>query len=504
MHNKIYIALMAVVFLAFAVVFDTMPRSTYSELEKRELASFPTFAWDKVASGDFTKNINSWFSDSEPFRDLFMTLSMEEKHLLALHIGDDDDQITFHASADAGNADGHADASADEQEMAERTVGEYRNEVTADENAKIANAGIIIVGSGEHTRALMAYGGSAKGGVQYAESANQYKQVFGPGVNVYCMVIPTAIDYYCPEKARQCTREERPTINNIYAHLSPDVHAVDVYSALARHAGEDIFLRTDHHWAPLGAYYAAQQFAKVAKVPFKPLASYERRVVHGYVGSMYGYSKDIALKKNPEDFVYYVPKGVTYTTYYIDYTIDKNYQVTGEGKWHKDKFFYRYADGNGGAYCTFMGSDSRITRVVTSTRNRRRVLILKDSFGNALPGYLFYSFEEIHVVDYRYFKKNMKDYVRANKITDILFANNIFNCYSSKISSKYMRFLTQQGGDFATPAATPAAAPGKHEDRGAAPMAVAPAGGAPAQTATPPAATPTEPKKPTALTDSLQ
>lgn len=104
-----------------------------------------------------------------------------------------------------------------------------------------------------------------------------------------------------------------------------------MYTTLGKHANEDIYLRTDHHWSPLGGYYAAQEFARVAGVPFKDLSHYERRVVHGYVGSMYGYSKDISVKNAPEDFVYYVPKGVEYTTTYTNYTINKNYQVTGEG-----------------------------------------------------------------------------------------------------------------------------------------------------------------------------
>ena len=64
-----------------------------------------------------------------------------------------------------------------------------------------------------------------------------------------------------------------------------------------KHVAEPIYLRTDHHWAPLGAYYAAQEFARVAKVPFKPLSNYERRVVRNFVGSMYGYAQDISIKK---------------------------------------------------------------------------------------------------------------------------------------------------------------------------------------------------------------
>ena len=448
-QNKIYIVLVTLLFAAFALVLNLFPRSAYSPLEKRELARFPEFSLDSLFSGAFTTSINSWYSDSEPFRDRFMQLSMKGKDLLRVVLGDEN--VTFHAAA--GPVEEGEET--DDLEMKERDVEEYHNNLTADEKAKIANKGIIIVGSGPNVRALMAYGGSSKGGVQYAEAANEYKRAFGSSVNVYCMVIPTAVDFYCPEKARRSSNPEQPTIRNIYSHLLPDVHAVDVYTALGKHAAEDIFLRTDHHWAPLGAFYAAEQFARVAGVPFKQLSSSERKVVHRFVGSMYGYSQDIALKNAPEDFVYYVPQGVDYTTTYTDYVINSNYEITAERKPYKGIFFYKYKDGSGGAYCTFMGGDTRITCVRTSQTNHRRVLILKDSFGNALPGYLFYSFEEIHVVDFRYFAKNMKDYVRENKITDILFANNIFNAYSNKICNKYVRFLNQPNGFYARSAAKP-------------------------------------------------
>jgi hypothetical protein len=194
----------------------------------------------------------------------------------------------------------------------------------------------------------------------------------------------------------------------------------------------------------LGAYYAAEEFAKVAGVPFKPLSSYERKAVRGYVGSMYGYSNDIALKRAPEDFVYYVPQNIDYETTYYGYNIDKKYKVTGVRAASKGPFFWKYKDGSGGAYCTYMASDCQIVKVQTGTKNKRRLIILKDSFGNLIPGFLFYSFEEIHVIDHRYFTRNMKDYVRNNKITDILFANNIFKAYDGSIKYQYTGFLTQK------------------------------------------------------------
>jgi len=447
-RDKIYVTIMAVLVLGLAVLFTTFPRSTFSELEKRELASFPPFTVDSLMDGSFTKDVSSWFSDSEPYRDVFMELSMQVKQWIKLTTSDDN--VTFHA-AETSLADQYeeTDTVPDLQAIMNDTLGVYENHVTADENAKIANAGIIIVGSGDSVRALMIYGGTGKGGTGYAEAANLYKKTFGEKVNVYCMVIPTAVEFYCPEKVRKHTHPERPTITNIHAHLSADVKPVDVYTPLGQHADEDIYLRTDHHWAPLGAYYAAQKFAQVAGVPFRDLTSYERKVVHGYVGSMYGYSKDISVKNAPEDFVYYVPQGVEYETTYVNFNIDANYRVTGEGKPYKATFFYHYKDGSGGAYCTFMGGDTKLTQVRTSTHNGRRVLILKDSFGNAIPGYLFFSFEEVHVVDFRYFPKNLMAYVEENNITDILFANNIFNAYSSHAYRNYARFLAQKAGTYA-------------------------------------------------------
>ena len=126
--------------MAFAIVFDTFPRSRISELEKRELATFPKYSVDKLKSGSFTSEISSWFSDSEPFRDDFMTLSMNIKDYLGLAASDD--QVTFHASSVPMESSKQSVKSKSIDQDENRVVGEYENDITADENAKIANAGI--------------------------------------------------------------------------------------------------------------------------------------------------------------------------------------------------------------------------------------------------------------------------------------------------------------------------------------------------------------------------
>lgn len=447
-RDKIYLTLVAALFATFTVVFDTFPRTRYSELEKREPLSFPHFSTDSLWSGAFAEGVGAWFSDSQPFRDDFMTFSMMVKDWATLKVGDDN--VTFHASTEGMEDFAGADVDVpveEPEEDDERNPESYVNKLTANEKAKVANAGIVIVGKDENVRALMCFGGSSKAGTPYARACNKYKQAF-PEVNVYCMVVPSAAAFYMPEKVSKMSRDQSATIRNIYNHLDSAVQAVDIYTVLGEHAGEDIYLRTDHHWSPLGAYYAARKFAEVAEVPFHDLDEegyYSTDTVHRFVGTMYGYSQDIAVKKAPEDFVYYMPLKAEYETTFQNYSIDENYQVTSVGRSHKEPYFKRFKDGSSMAYSTFMGGDTKLTQVRTNVGNGRRLVILKDSYGNALPGYLFYSFEEIHVVDGRYFTHNMKQYVHDNKITDILFANNIFQACGGRYRA-YEFFLTMPEG----------------------------------------------------------
>ena len=128
--GRFYTLFIILFFAAFAVVFNTFPRSVYSPLEKRELAQFPTFTWARLQSGAFTRDVSAWFSDSEPFRDHFMTLSMEVKHRLALSTGEEN--ITFHAATpDPETAGGNGSSANDlEAGASNPDIEPYRNNLT--------------------------------------------------------------------------------------------------------------------------------------------------------------------------------------------------------------------------------------------------------------------------------------------------------------------------------------------------------------------------------------
>ena len=325
----------------------------------------------------------------------------------------------------------------------ERFVPEYVNFVSPDWPARRGAGDSIVIGDGDLIRAMSPFRGTAEARRAYADVVNRYQAAFGGRVNVYCMPIPTASAFYTPYAAASWTDNQRLAIIDIFSRLDDRVRAVDAFTALGRHAGEPIYLRTDHHWAPLGAYYAAEAFARAAGIDFPRLNSYARRVVAGFNGTMYRVTKDSRLKHASEDFVYYLPTRVNYTADHITYTVAKGSRVVDSRGPEPCSFFIQYRDGSGLAYNTFMGGDYNTTHVKTSTANGRRLLLLKDSFGNAIPGYLFHGFEDIHVVDCRYFLRNIVDYVAEHRITDILFCNNLSHVCSPAVARNYERFLRQ-------------------------------------------------------------
>lgn len=461
--NAAYLASLLVTFEAICMGLLILPRSTESITEKRELAEFPELTPDSYFSGDFAEGVSEWFSDTVPFRDELTGISTELRELRGFR----QDGIRLHnvgtvqtstpeqstpeqpeepqQSAPEQSTSEQSAPTAEQPAVTERPVittaapdENQPEEINPDDAVTITNNGIAVVG----TRALMLYGGSYSVGERYAEVVNKYKQAL-PDVNVYSMVIPTSCEFYSPASVAAYCGSELDNINHVYGCLQNDVVSVDAYTPLSTHKNEDIYLRTDHHWAPLGAYYAAQAFAQAAGVPFEDISQYEQRVVHDYVGTMYGYTGDIVLKNNPEDFVYYVPKNVDYTTTYYDYIL-KDGKIVGAAEPYEANFFIKYGDGNGMAYCTFMGGDAKVVKVSSNAGTGRKLAIFKDSYGNALPGYLMGSFDEIYVIDMRYFTHNAVDFLTENGVTDVLFANNAFHAATASTVTYYDNFLTQQ------------------------------------------------------------
>lgn len=270
-------------------------------------------------------------------------------------------------------------------------------------------------------RGLPIFGGGT--GATYISSINEVKEKVGSQVNVFSMIVPTAGSFYMPKGITIARADEWDCIQNINSQLV-GIIPVDAYTALSKHTSEEIFARTDHHWMQLGAYYSAEEFVKTAviDVPFAPLSSYERHDVEGYLGFLYGQSNESKIMRdNPETFTYYIPPN-DFSTYYMN-PEDKDFV--------KASMFLKMATSD--SYSTFMGGDRKVVHVETDVTNGRKLLIVKDSYPNALVPCLTGSFQDIWTVDMRFLKDmehfphSISEIVKEQGITDVLFCMNTFS-----------------------------------------------------------------------------
>ena len=424
--KTIGVSLLSGVVVVVAVVLLLAPRSTISYEENRLLAEKPKFSLTSLLDGSYTSGWSEYYNDTVPFRSkLKKTISAmmqwtgvqsEEDTVFFGNVSQVKKKTTTPvATTESVETTVAVAAGSDETntEPAVTTTVVTTTEDPNDEPAAEIGEGIIL----DHKRAVCVYGGSFSVGQDYAETLNAYQQDLGSDVQVYSLVAPTAVSYYLPEEYANYTASETENIDNINSYLN-GVKPVDVYNALKPHTAEAIYARTDHHWLPLGAYYAAEAFARVADVPFASLSDYDTATKKDYVGSMYTYTESAVLLDNPEEFTYYIPKNKYKTTYYSTSFTDP---TEGDLLMNLDGY------DNSMYYLVFMGGDDKITHVETDCKNGRTLVIFKDSYGNALVPCLTSSFENIYVCDMRYFELNAIDFCKQVGCTDLLFAMNTFS-----------------------------------------------------------------------------
>lgn len=416
------IAVCLVMLFGVAAGMLIFERPTVSMEENRTLAKMPEISVEKYLDGELTGGIAEYYNDTVPFRSTFKGWIQNLRSCFGLRssaviIGNapavqKEPDETAPAPAETTVTTAVTEFAAELTTIAETTVTESEETPAEPEREGELSNNILIVDN----RGIMLFQGWETMGENYANILNRYQEQL-PDVKMYSMVVPTVCSYYTPEEFQHLITSEKANIDYINSVLK-GVIPVDAYGALEKHKDEPIFMRTDHHWSSLGAFYAAEAFSAAARVPFAPISDYERHAKEGYVGTLYGFSNNIILKNNPEEFFWYVPKA-NYTTTYYNRSFGSGYEGslfmdienTAPVSW----------------YMTYISGDDHIVKIDTDMPNGRKLCVIKDSYGNALIPFLTSSFETVYVVDMRYFELNAISFLREQGVTDVLFAMNTFS-----------------------------------------------------------------------------
>ncbi len=464
------VSVFVAVFLFMFIFTVFLPRTEISDYSI--LKEWPKFSLESLFSGEYFSDVIYCFTDTINSRDRFIDFETKINDLYGIKddeqlyvvyeesdISTDDitsenedfteesntsmnesSEISDISESSLPNSEDESSISVENDEPNEDS-SDFSEDTPEDVNPEMSGT-ILIVG----TRAIELYGGNTSGAERYAKILSEFADRLDKNVTVYSMVIPKASAYYV-EQAKgyegYIYRNKRD-IDTISNNLSEKVIDVNIYNALGMHADEEIYFRTDTHWSALGAYYGAEVFAEKAGIAFDSLSEYTETRREGYIGVMYKYSDyNSRILNNPEYFPIYRPN-TEYDVYYFSkdsfdekpLTIDKN----SDGLPDYDGFFWNISDSQRSSwYSTFICGDNYAVKAVSKEcKNGRKLLIVKDSYGNALAPFLIKGFEEIYIIDAREYNVLLSDTIEKFGITDVLFAECTFSAVG-----KYLNFLEE-------------------------------------------------------------
>nr|WP_326213767.1 DHHW family protein [uncultured Oscillibacter sp.] len=352
-----------------------LPDRDRSDVENRTLAQFPEFSWEDLKDGSFTKGVEEYFADQFPLRDQWTGLKAR----------------------------------------AEQVLG------------KREFNGVYLCGD-----ALIAKVEPPKDGLEEKNLSYVSRLAESAEVPVYLGLIPSAAEIWRDRLPRGAESWDQAAFIARGLELE-GVEPIDFLTALRDHAGErtweGIFYRTDHHWTTLGAYYGyaalMEALGRGGEVP-EPEAVRARDlpVSNGFQGTLYSQSGIHWLE--PDSIEFWVEESGLTVTSWRDGTPKEAGLYDWDYLGKKDK------------YSAFLGGNQPLC-VIQNPEGEGKLLVIRDSYADSLAPFLALRFEEVHLLDPRYYRYSAAKYAEDKGLDAIAVVYSVPNF----ITDRNLVLLTQ-------------------------------------------------------------
>lgn len=382
----------------------TMKQATVSEEENRKLTQFPAFSDSAFWSGKYFKQMENYYADNFPLRDKWISSATSFKNSL----GFQSSEIKMYDPAN--------DAEANEKTDTIKNELTHNGPLPDDSATGEVKKRLFVF----KNRAFEMFGGGPAMGKSYATVLNDYNRLLSPGIQVYNLIIPVALEFEITEKYAKLQKPNRPAIESVYNTLDSNIKKVWAIDEIRKHREEYIYFNTDHHWTSLGAYYAYRAFCATAGLLPVALDTVPSKTKNSFLGSLYRLTRDAKLKENPDSVRYYLFRDS------VNFYIGSSNNI---GYWSKSKMYGEGASGPN-SYSVFLQGDLPVVKMETQHKNGRKIAIVKESYGNAFAPFLINNYEKVVVVDQRYYTGDFIAMLKAEGINELLFINNIFAAHT--------------------------------------------------------------------------
>lgn len=416
-YSKIFALLSTVFFLLvlgfFGVISFTDVDPTVSETENRKLATKPEFSVSALMAGTYTEDFENYYADTFPLREVFMSLNSKISSALTQFSGKEDNVIINYEKHDSDFVGEGIDVGINKEDKTEKTEEKATEKDFHAEEKDAAFKGSILVSK---DRGMEVFSGSDSMTSSYAELVNATASAMPDGVKFYSMVVPTAIEFYGTREFTKGSHSQEKYIGQAYNKMDSSVTTIDAYKRLAKAADEYIYFRTDHHWTARGAYQAYLEFCDVTKQTPVKLEDLETGKIEGFVGSLYKASNAQVLKDNPDYVEYFKTRVDVEGTVYEDSSMTDGYSF----------FIVARSVNSSNKYLAFIGGDQPLEKIVTNNKNGKKILVIKESYGNAFVPFICDNYEEVYVVDPRQTNFDLPEFVKTQGIGEVLMINYSF------------------------------------------------------------------------------
>ena len=236
MKDVVLVALFCGFLGSMLALFLLLPEQSFSEKEKRYLASSPELTADTLLSGAYGEAVEGYRADHIPGRDLFVGISAYYDLLSGR-------QVTKDVYAAAGDR------------LVETPVSWDQTRV--DKNMKAINA--------------------------FADAI---------GRNVDLMIVPSA-GFVLEDTILGLKNDytDDAMIDAVYDMAGSHVTVRDITETFVNYQDrESLYYRTDHHWTSLGAYIAYQAYMQMLGRDYAPEDAFAVESYEGFLGSTYSRS----------------------------------------------------------------------------------------------------------------------------------------------------------------------------------------------------------------------
>lgn len=354
-RNKIGKYIPAVVVLIFiygiALWFLFSPKTDYSSSEKRYLQKFPDANVEKVLSGEFGSEFETFFADRFPQRNTWVGIN-----------------------AYTTLAEGNNGASG----VYNCKNGCLINKPVSTDNNLDKNVGAVV---------------------DFAKTIDAPTTVMLVPSTGYIAddVLPTFHDKYNDDE----------DISKISSTLSKDkIGFVDLRERFKSEYknGSQLYYKTDHHWTTKGAYTGYQELCKALGITPIDDSTLKKDSYPDFYGTTYSSSgfwltppDNIEIWSNPKNS----DKNIS-----VKITEGANVKTSGS------MYFTDHLKEDD-KYPVFIDGNHALTEITNTNAKNGTILLIKDSFSHSLAPFLAENYSKVVLVDLRYYKESVSQLVSA-------------------------------------------------------------------------------------------